>query len=189
MHKIGRTITTWAIVIAASAVASAKAQEHDAILNACLVPAMNGDALENKRESCSAVIERQGEVAAKLVTAYGARGWIALRKGEFPNAIADFSSALAMNENFDWALAGRATAFLNSDQSDRALADYDRVIALHPTDARLLVGRGDAHNNLKDYTQGIVDFDHALALDPRNDEAMNDRAWALVRQGKACRGD
>jgi tetratricopeptide (TPR) repeat protein len=55
---------------------------------------------------------------------------------------------------------------------------------MHPTNAGLFVGRGDAYNNLKDYARGIADFDHALALDPKNDEAMNDRAWALVRQGK-----
>ncbi len=49
---------------------------------------------------------------------------------------------------------------------------------------RFLIGRGDAHNNLGHYAEGVADFDHALALDPKNDEAMNDRAWALVHMGR-----
>jgi tetratricopeptide (TPR) repeat protein len=58
------------------------------------------------------------------------------------------------------------------------------AIALHPSAPKLYVGRGDAFNNLKKYDQGIADFDHALALDPKDDEALNDRATALVAKGQ-----
>jgi tetratricopeptide (TPR) repeat protein len=160
------------------------AQDRDREFSSCVGQFAIGSTAEFRLDSCSAVIERKNEVPEKIVAALSTRGWIELSGGDHSKAIADFDAALKLNTSFDWALVGRAAAYLNSDRADQAISDYDQLIARHPNDPRLLVGRGDAYNNIKQYDRGIADFDRALVLAPRDEEAMNDRAWALVRQGK-----
>jgi tetratricopeptide (TPR) repeat protein len=188
MRKIDHTIVLALVIVAVGGRAPALGQDHDPEFAACVGPATNATALGAKRRSCSAVIERKEETSRKRALAYGARGWIALGT-DSSKAIADFDSALELDQNSVLALQGRATAFLNSGQSERALPDFDRAIEIMSQAppmllAHLHVGRGDAYNNLKRYDKGVADFDQALALNPANDEAMNDRAWALVRMGK-----
>jgi len=184
MGGVTGTVVGCIVLIAALAGTSAKAQDIDATLRACLVRATSKEMMDRRFESCSAFIEQASGSPAKRAIAFASRGWVQVTRRDYPKAIADFDSALSLNSNFDWALAGRAVAFLNSRQSERAIPDFDRVIAMHPSSPQLYIGRGDAYNNLKQYDRGIADFDRALALDPNNDEAMNDRAWALARKGQ-----
>jgi tetratricopeptide (TPR) repeat protein len=151
----------------------------------CFQPA-TGDAAMNRRyDNCTEIILRVDHPAARSA-AYASRGWIELARRANDKAIADFSAAITLNPELDWALAGRAMTYLNSDKPDLAVADYDRVLSRHPNDVQMLIGRGDAYNNLRQYEQGIADFDRALQIAPTNDEAMNDRAWALLRLGRVA---
>ncbi len=156
-----------------------KAQQADAAFETCIAQMRVQADLARRAVSCGEVISRPGENPRKVAFAYAMRGWT---QAAIPEAIADFSAALAIIPDLDPALAGRAGFYLNSGKSDLALVDYTNILGRHPDDVELLIGRGDALNNLKRYDEGIRDFDRALALQPDNEEALNDRAWALARQ-------
>lgn len=154
------------------------AQQPDEAFAICLDRPGDQAAAFRKLQNCNKVLARPNEDPRKRAYAFAMRGWFGTTPAE---RIADFSAALEVLPDLDQALAGRASAYLNSGASDKAVLDYTRILSRHPDDVYLLTGRGDAYNNLARYDEALVDFDRALTIEPDNDEVLNDRAWALAR--------
>ncbi len=85
---------------------------------------------------------------------------------EFGRAIADYTSAIALQPNNAGLYADRGFAYLRDRQPAPAMADFDRTIQMHPNAPRTLVARGELRLTAHDTAGAEADFDQALKLTP-----------------------
>jgi tetratricopeptide (TPR) repeat protein len=88
--------------------------------------------------------------------------------------------AIALEEEYAWALALRGETYREMGEYEQALADLDRAIALDEKYAWALALRGETYRRIGEYEQALADLDRAIALD-END------AWALASRGETYR--
>jgi tetratricopeptide (TPR) repeat protein/predicted aspartyl protease len=89
-----------------------------------------------------------------------------ITREEFPQAIADFTSAIALEPGNAALYTDRGLAYLRSRQPGLALADFDQTIKLHPEAPRALVARGTLRLAAKDVDGARADFAAALKTTP-----------------------
>ncbi|WP_051695560.1 tetratricopeptide repeat protein [Streptomyces sp. NRRL S-244] len=133
------------------------------------------------------------------------------RKAErYPEALADYARALALDPGAKRAHFGRGRTHELTERFEEAIGDYTRAIALDPGHAWSIGSRGVCHRNTGRYEEALADFDRVLDLTPddhrtfthrgvlhriteRYDEALADftraieikpnSAWALANRG------
>jgi Flp pilus assembly protein TadD len=126
------------------------------------------------------------------------------KKGEYDNAIADFSTALGLNPKYAGAYNGRGIAWYQKGQYDKAIADYTQALQLAPANSETYNNRGVAWKLTGQYDKAIADFTQALQLNPQDASCYNNLAWlqatcpdaryrdgkkALANAAKACQLD
>jgi tetratricopeptide (TPR) repeat protein len=143
-----------------------------------------------------------GELASappKTAGTYLDRGILFAMRGDFEQAIADFSEAIQLNSTLAsaYVLRGRAVyasvskvvkidegfsevtplfrgGKITNDQKviyDRAMADYTQAIRIDPNDASPYTNRGNAYYFKGDYDRAIADYEAALRIDPNDANA------------------
>ena len=120
------------------------------------------------------------------VNAYYNRGTAYINKGEYNQAIKDFSKTIDLDfEHVVFAYRGRGVAYYAEDRFHRAIDDFSKVISLTPDDPFAYLGRGQAYRNLLVFEKAIQDFSTAIRLKP--DEAAD----AYTERGVTyhCKGD
>jgi tetratricopeptide (TPR) repeat protein len=65
---------------------------------------------------------------------YSNRAWVQYAKGNYDEAVADFSEAIKIDSEFDSAFYGRATVWSKKKDYQRALNDAKEAARLKPTD-------------------------------------------------------
>ena len=108
----------------------------------------------------------------------GANGYTNFRKGDWDDAIADYTKAIESNPNDIDAIVGRGAAKRAKGDLDGAIADYSTAIESKPDDADAYVGRGDAKSAKGDWDVAIADFTKSIEIKPND-------ADAYVRRGSA----
>ena len=98
-------------------------------------------------------------------------------KGEYDNAIKDFTEAIRLKPDASAHYTCRGNAWLAKKEYDKAIADYAEAIRLDPKSAVAFNNRGVAWRNKKEYDKAIADYTEALRLDPKNANAFNYLAW------------
>jgi tetratricopeptide (TPR) repeat protein len=58
----------------------------------------------------------------------------------------------------------RATAYLQTGQTDRGIQDLSRAIVLSPTNALLIQTRGNTYSRMKDYLRAMQDYEEGVRL-------------------------
>jgi tetratricopeptide (TPR) repeat protein len=127
---------------------------------------------------CTAVIKASAGNPANLAAAYSNRGASHADKGDFTQAIADYSEAIRINPAYADAFNNRGNAYAALGDHARATVDYDEAIRLNPSSARAFLNRGFAHQQFRDSTRAIADFSEAIRLDPDNVAALTARGDA-----------
>ena len=95
------------------------------------------------------------------------RGNAFLKRGNYPAAYTDFTSALQLDPNNARLYVSRADAFFYEGSPANAFADYDLAIKLKSTDALAYAHRGELYAAIKgDYAKGIADCVESVRLDP-----------------------
>ncbi|MEU6864640.1 tetratricopeptide repeat protein [Streptomyces sp. NPDC046876] len=89
----------------------------------------------------------------------------------YPQALADYEQALALDPELERAHFGRGRTHELMERFEDAVADYSRAIALDP-DVWSLVCRGYCHHELDRYQEALADFDRAIELAPDSYEAF-----------------
>ena len=114
---------------------------------------------------------------------YLVRGWENYAKGQFAEAIVDFSKAIEINPNDidhylrkEDAYEGRANAKGDLEDYVGAVSDFSKVIELNPKDEDTFLGdaylmRGISKVYLEDYESAFSDFNKAIELNPKDAEA------------------
>jgi len=134
--------------------------------------------------ACGTIIDNAQTAPAERAKALKSRGVFYIQQRNFPQAIKDFTDAIAIDNKDAEALNDRGLAYQLSGDRDRALLDYDRTIAADPKFVLGYFNRGTVRFARGDAAGAMVDFDQAIALRP-------DFASAYGRRGilKANRGD
>jgi protein O-mannosyl-transferase len=110
-------------------------------------------------------------------------GYQLQRQGRLPEAIAQYTEAIALNQSYGQALYNRGTACKEVGDLGQAERDLNEAVRLNPSSA-------DAHNNLGsvlasrgDFEAGAAHFRRAFELKPAFIDARLNLAAALLAQG------
>ncbi len=139
---------------------------------------------EDDPDICSAVIGFSPLRGSLIAFAYAGRARIALRRGDFRQAIADFDEAIHLNPNRASLYRDRALARRQNGDLELAVADYDEAIAHDPKRAAPYHQRGLALAAMGDLDRAILSYNTAIRLDPSDAQARLDRGLAFLARGQ-----
>lgn len=116
--------------------------------------------------------------------AYANRGWEAVNKGLFNQALSDFDLALGMEPGFILARFGRGWANEKQGDFDQAMMDYQKVLDLAPDHADAAIGHGVLLTYQGLFDQAATDFERAFNI---ADETLRPYAflWLVTAQARA----
>ena len=126
---------------------------------------------------CTKIFDLEQEPHEKA-RAYVHRGIAYLYKGDFDQAITDFTKALELKDNYAEAYCERGIAYSVKDDLDRAIADFTKALELKVNYAEAYHNRGVAYSLKDDLDQAITDFTEALEID--HDDAETHRGCGLA---------
>lgn len=130
---------------------------------------------------CSAAIESGHLTDYELVHSLNNRGWSYYRKGDYDQAIQDYSQAIHLKADYAFAFNNRGLAYAGKGDYDRAIDDYNRAIELKADYAAAVKNRGIAYFGKRDYHTAIQNFDQAIKLGP-DAEVFYERGRAYSRE-------
>jgi regulator of sirC expression with transglutaminase-like and TPR domain len=108
-------------------------------------------------------------------------GNVLTKKGDYDNAIANYTQALAISPDYANALYQRGNALYLKGDDDSAIANFSRALELNPDDIEALFLRGTVWYMKGDYDNAIGDLSDVLELHPQHAEALYLRgsSWYL----------
>lgn len=115
--------------------------------------------------------------SVQVAIAHYRRGLAAHERGDYDQAIRDYTEAIRINpENAD-AYYSRGFAYHRKGDYDEEIRDYDQAILINPNYAKAYDARGLAHHNKGDYARAIQDYNEAIRISPEDANAYNNRCW------------
>ncbi|MFE5767718.1 tetratricopeptide repeat protein [Streptomyces sp. NPDC056485] len=94
----------------------------------------------------------------------------------YPQALADYARALALDPGAERAHYGRGRTHELTERFEEAIEDYTRAIALDPAYTWSISNRGVCHRAIGQFEEALADFEHVLDLNP-------DAHWTLTHRG------
>ena len=83
---------------------------------------------------------------------------------DFDRAIIDFSKAIELDPDYEFAWLERGKEYLLAHDFDNAVSDFSKAIELDPTDFTLWGIQAEAYQRKGDPIEAIVDFDKVIEL-------------------------
>jgi len=111
------------------------------------------------------------------------RGDLYFELHEFDKAIADYSSAIQLDDHADKAYYGRGLALGRNGDIPQGIKDLSVYLGRHPTDSYAYTKRGIRYLWSGDDKNAEADLTKAITLNPRNAEAHDDLGVVLARRG------
>lgn len=187
-HRIRRTIA--AVVLAAGiSVSVVSAQDATPTPDPCPpIPAGvpkdytyyvgQGDSLFERVNYSAAALSYTCalDMQPAYATAFAKRGYAYAALGDSGRALADFESALALDETLVPAYVNRATLYTRLGNFGLAINDLTLAISLDPNNVAALDNRAVIHAIEGNYDLAMADLQAALALDANNAQAYAIRA-------------
>ncbi|MFA5160733.1 MAG: tetratricopeptide repeat protein [Elusimicrobiales bacterium] len=135
---------------------------------------------------CDDAIAKIGNSAdsTAVPTMLANRGAEYFTRGQYANALGDFTKAIELNPSFDYVYGYRGAACSATGDYARAEADYTIGIKSRPRYAETYVNRGKVRYAQKKYAAAMEDFAKALELKPRYGYAYYARASVLAALGR-----
>ena len=114
---------------------------------------------------------------------YLRRGAEALQRGQYSEAIEDFTKAIELEPDAD-AYYIRGLAYGRQREYDRAIEDFTKATELNPKFADAYYARGNAYGRQGEYDRAIQESTKAIELNPEFANAYYIRGLAYSRQGE-----
>ena len=111
---------------------------------------------------CVSTQEKQSE--SRDATAYYNQGRAYGQKGQYDQAISDYSKAIEIDPKFATAYNNRGIAYRQKGQYDQAISDYNKALEINSTDAWAYSSRGVAYYSKKEYDKSWEDIKKAQNL-------------------------
>lgn len=147
----------------------------------------SADSEEVTREIAQLEAALRSQPTSAVLHARRGAAWFKLR--EFDKSIADFTTALRLNDKLDEAYFGRGMALGRNGQLDEAFIDLGVYIHRHPDSSLAHTKRGIRYLWKGDLDAAEKDFTRAIALDPRNAEAHDDLGVIHAQRGDYARAE
>ena len=113
--------------------------------------------------SCSGIdILREAEDADE----YCQRGIAHFEKGQYDQAISNYSKALVINHRLADVYGNRGLVYEKKGLYDLAIADYNKALEVDPDHCVAYNNRGNIYREKGLYDLAIADYDKALMIDP-----------------------
>lgn len=118
-------------------------------------------------------------VDAKLLFQKGIEKY---EKGNYKEAVADFTQVIAVNPQDANAYNRRGDAFYRLKDYQNAYSDSSKAIELNPKDANAYYDRGFSAYELGKYKEAIADYTKAITLNTKNPYAYYGRGLAYIKR-------
>ncbi|HEX2081710.1 MAG TPA: tetratricopeptide repeat protein [Longimicrobium sp.] len=115
---------------------------------------------------------------------HNVRGALLDRMSRTEEAIAAFSSAMALDAGYAGTYVNRGLVYARTERLDDALADYDHAIRLDPACAEAYLNRADVHRLRGSGDAALADLNRAIELRPRMVAAYLARAAFFFLSGR-----
>ena len=122
------------------------------------------------------------ELSPRDARAYHNRGAVYQRKGQYEQAISDYTKAIELSPRFAEAYNNRGNAYRSKGDYERAIRDYDKAIELNPRYALVHKNIGDALMRLGRTKEVVSHYRRALHLRGDWPGILNNLAWILATQ-------
>jgi tetratricopeptide (TPR) repeat protein len=124
-----------------------------------------------------------GSTAPKTAGAFFDRALLSQSRGEYDNAIADYTEALRIDPHNAAAYSNRGFAYYAKGMHDRAIEDYTAALRIDPKDAYAYNNRGGAYYAKGMHDRAIEDYTAALRIDPNLAAVYSNRGAAYYDKG------
>jgi tetratricopeptide (TPR) repeat protein len=140
---------------------------------------------------CTRLIDAGNLSTEEAARAHEARGEMRGRLGQFPDAIADFTRALALDADRPFSYYLRAGVYMQTREFEKAIADLERASELEPGSPAHPRGLASALTATGDFKGAIAAADRAIELAPDYSPAFAQRgvAKAAARDPKGALED
>ncbi|MEM7067064.1 MAG: tetratricopeptide repeat protein [Cyanobacteria bacterium P01_B01_bin.77] len=108
------------------------------------------------------------------------RGEVYRLTGKTDDALADFTQAVDLDPEYEWAIANRGETYGLMERYEEALTDFTRAIDLDPNYKWAIASRGETYGLMERYEEALTDFTRAIDLDPNY-------KWAIASRGVTYR--
>lgn len=121
-------------------------------------------------------VPRQADLLKERAAAY-------YRLRNYTQAIADYTSALALQPQDADALFRRGVAYERLGQQNRAREEYRKALAINPQLPTLYIQRGIDYGSVGNLRQSIDSLTDGIRLDPQNPDSYFNRGTAYFQLG------
>ena len=119
----------------------------------------------------------------KDADAFYNRGILYASKGDFQQAIIDYSDALKIEKNHADAHYNRGLAYVKKERYGEAVRDFSAAIKTAPGSVDALCNRGNAYYQLGNYNAAIKDYTSAMKWSPNDADLYHNRGIAHGAKG------
>jgi tetratricopeptide (TPR) repeat protein len=116
------------------------------------------------------------------IAAYSNRGIFYTNLGQWDNAIADLTKAIAINPKYPVSYANRGIVYVNLGQQEKAIVDFSKAIEIDPHYTLVFHNRGVAYGNTGQYEKAKSDFLRAIKLDSKYSLAYRNLSFIYSEQ-------
>ncbi len=140
---------------------------------------------QNLEVSATADFERGKELLARPQTPidYVMLGTAKAQLNDSDGAIADYTTAIALNPRLVVAYNNRGNLRQYLGDLDGAIVDFNTVLAIDPRSPIAYNNRAIVYSHLARYDEAIADYTQALVLQPNFTSVYNNRANAYCQMG------
>jgi tetratricopeptide (TPR) repeat protein len=134
-------------------------------------------------ELCTKLIGDKSEIEDIRAEALLNRGLAFSALGEDGKAIADYSTAIAINPQYTALYQSRGEAYFRSGDVPKAISDFDAVLKIDTQNTLALHSRAAVHLHVGEDEAALGDFAQLLALDAADADAFAGRGLVFERKG------
>lgn len=122
----------------------------------------------------------------QVIDAWFSLGNVHFRRGDYTEALANFSKALALKPDYDLALINMANAYRALGRDDEALAGYEHYLRVDPKNAWVQYQAGEILLDRGEFDRASGYFRQALDIDPKVASARVALGVVALNRGDAA---
>lgn len=171
-------------LLALAALPSAFAQEGEGAVKQMREACAKAEVPQDRIDACTKLIDTLRLQGRDLAQALYQRGAGHAAKGEYQDAVRDYTQALKFAPDASDALYNRGGAYSKLGRWDDALADFDALLKIVPNDPNTYYARAWVQAQRGEDAAAIADLDKVLEIAPGDQEALLDRGGMNIRAGR-----
>jgi lipoprotein NlpI len=172
------------VLLVAAAAIPALADTEDGEVAQMRAACAKSEAPQDQIDACSRLIKATRPQGRELAHALYQRGVGYVAKGDYQDAVRDFTQALKFAPDSSDALYNRGGAYSKLGLWDDALADFNALLKIVPNDPNTFYARAWVQAQRGEDEAAIADLDRVLELAPDDQEALLDRGGLNIRAGR-----